>query len=107
MRTDTHNFDKFGPVVPVLTRDHGGTFEVREAMIRPRTFDAANNTIEAVIATDTPVPRRDARGPFLEILDPAGADLDALCGASVLDAHRQDGVKAVLGTVDEAWREGT
>ncbi len=74
--------------------------------MRPRTFDASAKTIEAVIATDNPVPRRDARGVFLEILDVAVADLDALRGASVLDAYRQDCVAAVLGTVDEAWREG-
>jgi hypothetical protein len=77
--------------------------DTREAAITPRTFNRADNTIEAVIATDTPV----SRGSFLEILDPAGADLAALRGGSVLDAHRQDGVAAVLGTVDEAWRDGT
>jgi HK97 family phage prohead protease len=80
--------------------------ETRDAAMRPRTFDASANTIEAVIATDNPVPRTDMRGPYLESLDIAGANLDALRGASVLDAHRQDAVAAVLGTVDEAWREG-
>ena len=44
--------------------------------------------------------------PSSKFLDVAGADLDALRGASVLDSHQQHGVDAVLGTVDEAWREG-
>ena len=89
-----------------LLRELCAPLETREAAMRPATFDGGANTVEAIIATDAAVPRRDARGSFLEILDVAGADLEALRGASVLDSHQQHGVDAVLGTVDEAWREG-
>ena len=59
-----------------------------------------------MIATDAPVKRRDAQGEYDEILDPRGADLTALVGASVLDGHRQDGVGSVIGTVEAAHVEG-
>lgn len=74
--------------------------------VRPRTFSADDNTIEVIAATATPVARRDVKGSYFEILDAAGADLDALRGASVLDAHQQNGVASILGTVEDAWREG-
>ncbi|GMO87175.1 hypothetical protein BwSH20_28010 [Bradyrhizobium ottawaense] len=74
--------------------------------VRPRTFSAADNTIEVIAATATPVARRDVKGSYFEILDAGGADLDALRGASVLDAHQQNGVASILGTVEDAWREG-
>lgn len=74
--------------------------------VRPRTFSDADNTIEVIAATATPVARRDVKGQYYEILDAAGADLDALRGASVLDAHQQSGVTSILGTVEDAWREG-
>ncbi|WP_042336366.1 phage major capsid protein [Bradyrhizobium sp. DOA9] len=74
--------------------------------VRPRTFSDADNTIEVIAATATPVARRDVKGTYFEVLDAAGADLDALRGASVLDAHQQSGVASILGTVEDAWREG-
>ena len=83
------------------------TPSLREAALRPTSWNANERTIEAVIASAAPVARRDAAGDFLEILDPRGADLDALRGASVLDGHRQDGIGAVLGVVEEARLEGT
>ena len=52
----------------LLTRESSASLETREAAMRPRTFDARGNTVEAIIATDAAVPRRDARGAFLEIL---------------------------------------
>jgi hypothetical protein len=56
-------------MLDLLTREHPSTLERREAAPRPQSFDARNNTIEAVIASASPVQRRDARGAFLEILD--------------------------------------
>ena len=93
-------------MLDLLVRESADTFETRDAAMRPGTFDPAGNTIEAVIATDAPIARHDARGEYVEILDVGGADLAALRGASVLDAHRRDGVAAILGTVDDVWREG-
>ena len=75
---------------------------IREATSKPGSWNPDTRTIEAVIATATPVSRRDAKGEFDEILDPRGADLSALVGASVLDAHRQGGIAAVLGVVESA-----
>ncbi|RXH41068.1 hypothetical protein XH94_09500 [Bradyrhizobium zhanjiangense] len=89
-----------------MRRDNSVALEIRDASIRPRSFNADDNTIEVIAASATPVARRDARGEFLEILDAAGADLDALRGASVLDGHQQGGVASILGTVEDAWREG-
>jgi hypothetical protein len=90
-----------------LTRDNPVTLERRDNVaIRPNSFNDRDNTIEAVIATPTPVQRQDARGAFSEVLDTAGADLAALRGGSVLDAHQQGGVGSILGTVADAWREG-
>lgn len=82
------------------------TPSLREAALRPTSWNADERTIEAVIASDAPVARRDAVGDFLEVLDPRGADLDALRGASVLDGQRQDGIGAVLGVVEDARLEG-
>ena len=94
------------PLRKLITRDNPHALDTRDATFRPNTFNATDNTIEAVIATATPVQRHDARGAYFEILDTAGADLDALRGASVLDAHQQGGVASILGTAEEGWREG-
>ena len=80
---------------------------LRQADARPQSFNDAERTVEATICTDTPVPRMDERGPYFEILDMDGVDLNAMRGVSVLDSHRtQDGVSNVLGDIAEAWREG-
>lgn len=79
---------------------------IRQADARPQTFNEADRTVDAVICTDAPVPRFDERGPYFEVIDAAGVDLDAVRGVSVLDSHRQDGVASVLGTIEKAWREG-
>lgn len=78
----------------------------RDTRPRPATFNAEAHTIEAVVATDAQVSRRDAGGTYLEILEPGGADLDALRDAPVLDSHRQDGLNRVLGAVVAARLEG-
>lgn len=92
--------------VAVLTRDNPVPLDLRDASIRPRSFNASDSTVEVIAASATPVARRDAKGPFLEILDANGADLDALRGASVLDGHQQGGVASILGVVEHAWIEG-
>ena len=84
----------------LLLRDNQIALETRDAIPRPQSFDATNNTVEAVIASATPVPRRDARGAFLEILDPSGLDVAGSRGASVLDSHNRAGLDSVLGTID-------
>ncbi|MGH6866088.1 MAG: hypothetical protein ACREDO_07975 [Methyloceanibacter sp.] len=78
---------------------------LRDVEARPKTFNEAERTIEAVICTDAPVPRMDARGPYFEVLDLDGVDLEGVRGVSVLDSHKHDGVASILGTVENAWRE--
>jgi hypothetical protein len=90
----------------LLLREHATALDTRDAVPRPQTFDPQALTVEATIASRAPVRRRDQRGEFLEILDPAGLDLAATRGASVLDSHQQGGLDNVLGTIDDAWLDG-
>jgi phage head maturation protease len=92
---------------PLFFRDHTAVLEIRDAVPRPQSFDAATRTVEAVIASASPVQRTDARGAFLEILDPAGLDLVASRGASVLDSHQRHALDNVLGTLDSVRVEGS
>ena len=84
------------------------TLHLREIDLSPQTFDAEQRTVEATICSDAPVQRADERGPYLEVLDLDGVDLESVRGVSVLDSHRQqDGVAGILGVVEEARREGS
>jgi len=79
----------------------------RDASSRPASFNPTARTIEVVFATGAGVQRTDERGQFFEVLSLDGADLEALRGGSVLNAHNQfDGLNAVIGNVLDAWREG-
>ena len=91
----------------LLTRDLSADLETREAVPRPITWDANARTIEAVIASDSPVTRRDPAGDYDEVLDPATLDLASARGVQVLNAHRDGSVGDVIGTVEDAWREGS
>ncbi|WP_238372429.1 prohead protease/major capsid protein fusion protein [Heliomarina baculiformis] len=61
------------------------------------SYDPKTRTFEAVVATMTPVTRRDARGPFNEVLTPA--TLAASTGMPLLDSHKTDSVRDLLGRV--------
>ena len=61
------------------------------------SYDPESRTFEAVVATMTPVVRRDARGPFNEVLNPA--TLAASTGMPLLDSHKADSVRDLLGRV--------
>ncbi|MFP7570398.1 Mu-like prophage major head subunit gpT family protein [Marivita sp. S2033] len=78
----------------------------RRAAFSPDTFDGDAMTVEATISTFADVSRRDARGGYIERLDPAGLDLSALIGAPVLDGHRQGSARDVVGTVTDYRMEG-
>ena len=84
---------------------HDPTF-TRAASTRPNSFDPETRTVSAVIATPTPVPRRDARGPFLEVLTADTLDLSAAEGLPVLDSHRTESVRDTLGRVRSIAQEG-
>lgn len=71
----------------------------------PLTVTAEPFTVTAVVATATPVNRRDARGAFREVLDPAGADLSDL-DVPVQDNHARDRALATIGRATNFRREG-
>ncbi|WP_108259133.1 phage major capsid protein [Mangrovicoccus ximenensis] len=50
--------------------------------------ETEERTFSAVIATSTPVQRRDKRGPFLEVLDPAGLQFAEDSDVPLLTDHR-------------------
>lgn len=79
---------------------------IRAATTRPNSFDPETRTVSAVIATAHPVQRRDARGPYLEILTADTLDLSAGEGLPVLDSHRTATVRDQLGRVRSIAREG-
>lgn len=78
----------------------------RSAATRPNSYDPATRTVSAVIATANPVQRRDARGPFNEILTAGTLDLSAVGGLAVLDSHRTASVRDTLGRVRSIALEG-
>lgn len=78
----------------------------RDAQTRPNSFDPETRTVSAVIATPTPVPRRDARGPSFEILTADTLDQSAVDGLPVLDSHRTASVRDQLGRVRSIAQEG-
>lgn len=79
----------------------------RRAPLRPASIDEAARTVEAVIATAYPVERRDAAGPFVEVLTvtPAAVSLHVPHPRVVYD-HRAGDSAAVKGFVVRAWIEG-
>ena len=79
---------------------------MRAASTRPNSYDPEARTVSAVIATATPVQRRDARGPFHEILTADTLDLSAVDGLAVLDSHRTASVRDTLGRVRSIALEG-
>ncbi|MEP3441212.1 MAG: prohead protease/major capsid protein fusion protein [Sulfitobacter sp.] len=78
----------------------------RSASTRPNSYDPATRTVSAIIATDSPVQRRDARGSFSEILTAGTLDLSAVDGLAVLDSHRTASVRDTLGRVRSIALEG-
>lgn len=67
----------------------------RAASFTPSTFNREARTVEAIIATNTPVRRRDMRGEYDEVIDTSG--MIAGERVPVLDAHNRDSINAVLG----------
>ena len=81
-------------------------FQKRFALTSPATINTQTREVEAVIATATPVQRRDARGNFVELLLPGGLDLPSAQDKPILDNHRQDSINALLGRVANVRIEG-
>lgn len=70
------------------------------------SYDPETRTFEAVVATTTPVVRRDAHGAFDEVLDPTTLNLSTTEAVPLLDSHRTDSVRALLGRVESIRVEG-
>ena len=77
----------------------------RAAMTRPNSYDPETRRVSAVIATPSPVTRRDARGPFQEVLTAATLDL-SIAGLPVLDSHNTASVRHQIGRVHAVTIEG-
>lgn len=73
--------------------------QTRTAVTRVNSYNPETRTVEAIIATATPVARRDARGPFLEVLTADTLDMSITDGMPVLDSHRTASVRDVIGRV--------
>lgn len=67
-------------------------------------FDSDAMTITAVIATATPVPRRDAKGIYGEVLAPAGFRSEE--EVPLLDGHAQGSIRNVIGIAKNIRLEG-
>lgn len=74
--------------------------------VTARSFDRESRTFEAVIATPAPYARRDARGPYAEVLDTSAINPAMLAGLPLLDNHRNGSVRDTIGTVLDARLEG-
>jgi HK97 family phage prohead protease len=75
------------------------------AMPREGEFDETSRTFRATIATATPVQRRDAKGPFLEVLDPNGLEIEAGADFPLLTDHRPN-AREVVGRVHSLEVDG-
>lgn len=78
----------------------------RSARTVPASFSEADMTVQAVVATGTPVRRRDARGGFLEVLEMGTLDLTRGKGVSVVDNHRLGSARDVVGIVEDIRVDG-
>ncbi|WP_062018056.1 prohead protease/major capsid protein fusion protein [Aureimonas sp. AU4] len=84
-----------GPLPPMLHRAAQAT----------GAFDDGAYAIRAIVATAYPVRRQDSRGLFLEVLDPAGAQLSDDLDVPFLDAHNQRSARATIGRAYAFARE--
>lgn len=74
------------------------------AMTAAGAFNADAMTITAIVATATPVLRRDARGAYGEILDPSGVRSEE--EVPLLDGHAQGSIRNVIGIAKNIRVEG-
>jgi phage major head subunit gpT-like protein len=69
------------------------------ARIRPKTWDDATQTFEAVASTGAPVRRRDAAGEYIEELDIASIDPASVVNLPLLDSHRTASIEDQHGKI--------
>lgn len=78
-------------------------FMTRRAPARANSYDPETRTFEAVIATATPVERRDYEGAYAEVLDLSG---DLPGSLPLLNGHRQSSTSDVIGKITALRRDG-
>lgn len=81
------------PKLAVVDKAEGDRFT--RSMPRVGDLDEASREFRAVVATATPVQRRDGKGAFLEILDPAGLEFNDSDDWPLLTDHRQSARETV------------
>lgn len=86
------------PPRPRVSLSRGGTGRTRFAFSAPETFDSETGTVEAVIATDTPVAR--AYGREILVCEPKAVDLSRIEGGPVMDSHSRSSIKSAIGHVE-------
>lgn len=82
--------------------------QARAATVAANSFNADDNTVEVVFATDTPVLRSTWDGSYFEILsiDAAHMRMERVnSGAPVLNNHYGYSLESQLGKVERAWIE--
>lgn len=78
---------------------HGMAEDLRTLTRRATANGPLNETTmveTVVVATDTPILRRDGRGLYREVLDPNGVDL-SIEDVSLIDSHNTGSIRATLG----------
>lgn len=76
------------------------------ALVAIDTYDTADNSIEVIFATETPILRNIWDGSFYEILSCQKADvrLDRFNHyAAVIDTHATDTIRNQIGVIKRAW----
>jgi HK97 family phage prohead protease len=74
----------------------------RSIEIRRNSWDPETRTFWGLISSGAAVRRRDHRGDYIEVLDFEGVSRLAFRDLPVLDNHRTDSVRAVVGVVQDA-----
>lgn len=80
--------------------------QTRTVTARPNSYNPETRTVDAVIATASPVGRRDAKGPFQEVLRAETLDVSGAVGLPVLDSHNTTSVRHQVGRVRSVSIEG-
>lgn len=97
------------PQADLLTRSATADADLilRAATIDAPSFNEASRTVRVTFSTGAAVQRRDAQGPYAEVLSLADGhvDLSRMDGAPVLDSHRSHALEHVLGAVTQAGVE--
>lgn len=74
--------------LPILTR---------AAPLAPASWNPQDRSFEVVFATEAPVSRRDARGPYFEVLSIAGMEASSPA-LPVLDSHARGSLSSQIGS---------